>query len=136
MPEDEEESTYTGDPANVPMDAVRFELGKQSSLGLITDKEIQYNLGLAKGNALLAASFCAETIAGLYAGMVDKSMGGSSASMSQKAEGWRKKAAALKSRAMNPSVSPRAHSSPARPLKFGIGQHDNVQSGYSTTGRL
>ncbi len=130
---DEEDSTYTNDPANRPVDAVRLELGKLESLELITDSEIEYQLTMAKGNALLAASFCAETIAGNYAGMVDKSMGGSSASMSQKAEGWMKRAAALKARAMNLSLTPRAHSSPARALKFGIGQHDNVRSGYSTT---
>ena len=84
MPEEEPESTYTGDPANVPVDAVRLELGKEKSLDLITDAEIEYQLTMAKGNVLLAASFCAETIAGYYADMVDKSMGGSSVSLSRR----------------------------------------------------
>lgn len=136
-PEPEPESTYTGDPANVPVDAVRLELGREASLTLITDSEIEYNLTRAGGNALLAASYCAETIAGTYAGMVDKSMGGSSVSLSQKSENWRKKAAALKAMATSPSITPRASSSAARTLKFGIGQHDNPSSsGYSVTGYL
>lgn len=136
-PEPEPESTYTGDPVNVPVDAVRLELGKTKSLTLITDAEIEYNLGLAKGNTLLAAAYCAETIAGYYAGMVDKSMGGSSVSLSQKAKNWRDKAAALLARAKSPTITPRASSSAPRALKFGIGQHDNPSSsGYNTTGWL
>ena len=125
MPEEEPESTYTGDPANVPVDAVRLELGKEKSLGLITDAEIEYQLTMAKGNTILAASFCAENIAGYYADMVDKSMGGSSVSLSQKAEAWRKKALALKAKATSPSLTPRATSSAPRALRFGIGQHDH-----------
>jgi hypothetical protein len=136
-PEPEPESTYTGDPENVPVDAVRMELGREASLTLITDSEIEYNLTRSNGNALLAASYCAETIAGMYAGMVDKSMSGSSVSLSQKAEAWRKKSIALKAMALNPSITPRASSSAPRALKFGIGQHDNPSSsGYSITGYL
>lgn len=135
MPE-KPESTYTGDPANVPIDAVRMELGREASLTLITDSEIEFNLTRAGNNTLLAASYCAETIAGMYAGLVDKSMGGSSVSLSQKSENWRKKAVALKAMAMNPNITPRASSSAPRALKFGIGQHDNPSSGYSITGYL
>jgi len=120
------ESTYTGNPADVPVDAVRLELGRTASLDLITDAEIEFNLVRAGGNTLLAAAFSAETIAGYFAGMVDKSMGGSSVSLSQKAEAWRKKAEALRAQALNPSLTPRAtSSSSSRPLKFWIGQHDN-----------
>jgi hypothetical protein len=129
------EASYTGNPATRPIDAVRLELGKDKSLTLITDLEISYNLGRAGSNVLLAASYSAETIAGHYADMVDKSMGGSSVSLSQKAEAWRKKAAALKSMAMNTSITPIATSSAPRTLKFGIGQHDNV-SGYGGVGFL
>jgi hypothetical protein len=131
-------STYTGDPAGRPIDAVRLELGKEISLHHLTDGEITYNLSRANQNALLAASFCAETIAGIYADRVDKSMGGASVSLSQKAESWRKKAAALLARASSPTITPRASSSASRALKFGIGQHDNpaTGSGYSITGYL
>jgi len=136
-PEPELESTYTGNPATVPIDAVRLELGKDVSLTLLTDSEIEYNLTRANGNTLLAAAYCAETIAGMYAGLADKSMGGSSVSLSQKAEGWRKKAAALLTRVTSPTLTPRASSSTPRALKFGIGQHDNPSSGgYSVTGYL
>lgn len=136
-PEPEPESTYTGNPATVPIDAVRLELGREASLALITDSEIEYNISRANGNTLLAAAYCAETIAGMYAGMVDKSMGGSSVSLSQKSENWRKKAAALLTRATSPTLTPRASSSTPRALKFGIGQHDNPSSSsYSITGYL
>jgi len=118
-------ATYLGTPATRPIDAVRLELGKEASLDHITDNEIAYNLARASNNALLAAAFCAETISGLYAGFVDKSMGGSSVSLSQKAEAWRKKAEALRAQALNSSLTPRASSSGARPLNFWIGQHDN-----------
>lgn len=132
------ESTYTGNPENVPVDAVRLELGKEQSLTLITDNEIGYNLTRANNNILLAASYCAETIAGYFAGLVDKSMGGSSVSLSQKSENWRKKAIALRAQALNPSLTPRASSSTPRPLKFWIGQHDNTSGAgdYSVTGYL
>jgi hypothetical protein len=74
----------------------------------------------------------------MYAGLVDKSMGGSSVSLSQKAEAWRKKSQALRQQALNPSLTPRASSSAPRALKFGIGQHDNTNAmgGYSITGYL
>ncbi len=137
MADPEPESTYTGNPSTVPVDAVRLELGRESSLTLITDSEIEYNLTRANGNTLLAAAYSAETIAGMYAGMVDKSMGGSSVSLSQKAEAWRKKSAALRAMALSPTIAPRASSSTPRALKFGIGQHDNPSSsGYSITGYL
>lgn len=125
-------ATYTGDPSGRLVDAVRLNLGMSASLTLITDSEISYYLTQAGSNPILAAAFSAEAIAGIYAGMVDKSMGGSSVSMSQKAEAWRKKAAALRVQAMNPSIVPRASSSAAGDLKFGIGQHDNP--GISSSG--
>jgi hypothetical protein len=124
-------STYTGNPATRPVDAVRLELGKEISLPLITDGEIEYNLTRAGGNILLAASYCAETIAGMYADKVDKSMGGSSVSLSQKSESWRKKADALRVMAQSPTLTPRASSSVAGTRRFSVGQHD-FQS-YGTT---
>jgi hypothetical protein len=131
-------ATYTGSPSTRPIDAVRIELGGTGSLSLLTDDEIQYNLTRANNNPLLAAAFSAETIAGMYAGLVDKSMGGSSVSLSQKAEAWRKKSQALRTQALNPSLTPRASSSAPRALKFGIGQHDNISGAgsYSITGYI
>lgn len=127
-------ATYTGNPTGRLIDAIRLNLGRAASLLLITDAEAEYYLTLANNNPLLAAAFCAEAIAGNYAGMVDKSMGGSSVSMSQKAEAWRKKAAALRSLALNSSLTPRASSAAAQTLKFDIGQHDNP--GLSSSGSI
>jgi hypothetical protein len=131
-------ATYTGSPTTRPIDAVRLNLGMTASLTLLTDSEIEYYLALSGNNPVLAASFGAEAIAGIYAGMVDKSMGNSSVSLSQKAEAWRKKAMALRAQALNPSLTPRASSSTPRPLKFWIGQHDNTSGAgdYSVTGYL
>jgi len=123
-------ATYTGSPSTRPIDAVRIELGGTGSLSLLTDDEIQYNLTRANSNPLLAAAFSAETIAGMYAGLVDKSMGNSSVSLSQKSKAWREKALALRSQAMNPTLTPRASSSAPRKLKFDIGQHDNHYRAY------
>jgi len=131
-------SAYTNNPSARPIDAVRLELGKELSLALLTDSEISYNLTRAGNNKILAAAFCAENIAGQYAGLVDKSMGNSSVSLSQKAEAWRKKAIALRAQASSPSLTPRASSSAPRALKFWIGQHDNTSGAgdYSVTGYL
>jgi len=124
-------STYTGDPSHCPIDAVRLELGKEVSLQYLTDDEISYNLSRAGNNVLLAAAYSAETIAGIFADRVDKSMGGSSVSMSQKAEAWRKKAQALMGRAKSPTLTPRASSSrTCAPHRFGVGQHDFHGYGY------
>jgi len=131
MADDEPESTYTDDPVGRPIDAVRLELGKTVSLKYLTDSEISYNLIRAGNNTLLAASYCAETIAGMCADKADKSMGGSSVSWSQKAEAWRKKAQALMDRAKNPVLTPQAsHSRTRGPRRFSVGQHDFHGSGY------
>lgn len=105
---------------------------------MLSDEGIYYELTRAGNNKILAAAFCAENIAGQYASLVDKSMGNSSVSLSQKAEAWRKKSQALRQQALNPSLTPRASSSAPRALKFGIGQHDNTNymGGYSITGYL
>jgi hypothetical protein len=130
-------ATYTGSPSTRPIDAVRIELGGTGSLSLLTDDEIQYNLTRANNNPLLAAAFSAETIAGMYAGLVDKSMGNSSVSLSQKSEAWRKKAMALRAQAMSPTLTPRASSSASGARKFSLGQHDNISGGsYSITGYI
>jgi hypothetical protein len=130
MADDEPESTYTGDPAGRPIDAVRLELGKTVSLKYLTDSEISYNLTRAGNNVLLAASYSAETIAGMCADKADKSMGGSSVSWSQKAEAWRKKAQALMDRANSPVLTPQAsHSRTGAPRRFSVGQHDFHGSG-------
>lgn len=120
-------------PAWSNIDAVRLELGKGPSVDLLADNELAYFLTRSNGNVLLAASFAAESLAGYYTDLVDKSMGGSSVSLSQKAESWRKKAAALKTQALNPSLTPRASSSTPRTLKFDIGQHDNPGLASGTT---
>jgi len=130
-------AAYTNNPTGRPIDAVRLELGKDLSLALLTDSEISYNLARAHSNPLLAAAFCAETIAGMYAGLVDKSMGNSSVSLSQKSEAWRKKAMALRAQAMSPTLTPRASSSASGTRKFSLGQHDNISGGsYSITGYI
>lgn len=117
--------TYGGDPATNYIDAVRIEIGKGQSIEYLTDAEIAYIFATQGGsNVLLTAAFCCDKIAAQLLKNVDKSMAGSSVSLSQKAQNWITKAEELRRRAMNPTITPRFSSSTAPTRKFAIGQHD------------
>jgi hypothetical protein len=122
-------ATYQSNPAGRKIDAVRLELGKDTSLTYLTDSEIEYCLIQGSNNVLMAASFAADKVAGLLTDLCDKSMGGSSVSLHQKSESWRQKAQDLLNRARNPSVTPRFSSSTRRTMRFSVGQHDYVPPG-------
>lgn len=119
-------ASYSGDPANRVIDAIRLEIDKTKSLALLTDAEITYAYSQGAGNVLLAAAYCCDKIVAQLSSTdyVDRSMAGSSVSLSQLIEWWTRKAEELRRRAMNPSITPRFSASGSRNLKFGIGQHD------------
>lgn len=124
-------SSYTAQPATRKIDAVRLLIGKSRALNLITDDEIDYQLSRANGNEILAAAYSAEQIAAWWTDKVDKSMGGSSVSMSQKSKQWQELADNLRSRAMHTSITPRASSSAGREnLKFSVGRDDFLPGSY------
>lgn len=119
--------TYGGNPASNYIDAVRLEIGKAESITYLSDVEIAYIFATqGAGNVLLAAAYCCDKIVGQLSDKdyVDRSMAGSSVSLSQLIEWWTRKAEELRRRAMNPSITPRFAASGSRNLKFGIGQHD------------
>lgn len=113
------------DPSEIPIAAIRLEIGKDESEKYLTDDDLAYvHLMQGSGNVLLTAAFCCDKIAAQLLKNVDKSMAGSSVSLSQKAQNWITKAEELRRRAMNPTITPRFSSSTAPTRKFAIGQHD------------
>jgi hypothetical protein len=99
--------TYSGNPASSPLDEVRFLVGDTNAAAFqLSDGEINYNLALVNGNSppppnknFLAASYCAEAIAGQYAKMVDKAVGDLHISYSQLAKQFQGLSLRLRSRA-------------------------------------
>lgn len=115
------------DPSEIPIAAIRLEIGKDESEKYLTDDDLAYvHLMQGSGNVLLTAAFCCDKIVAQLSSpdYVDRSMAGSSVSLSQLIEWWTRKAEDLRRRAMNPSITPRFAASGSRNLKFGIGQHD------------
>lgn len=100
--------TYGGNPANSPLEEVRFLVGDTIPGQTITlsDQEIEYNIALvygatppASGN-FLPAAYCADFLQSKYAGQVDsKTVGKLSISFSNRAERFAKLAANLRRRA-------------------------------------
>lgn len=126
-------SDWSGTAASDGLDVVesiRLEIGKTESEQYLTDDDITY-VFTCQGNynVLLTAAFCCDKIVGMLSNTdyVDRSMAGSSVSLSQLIEWWTRKAEELRRRAMNPSITPRFSCSGSRPLKFRIGQHDTYQ---------
>lgn len=103
--------TYSGNPASSPLDEVRFLIGDTNTAAFqLADGEINYNIALVSGSApppnknFLAASYCAEAIAGQYAKMVDKAVGDLHISYSQLAKQYQGLSLRLRSRAALASV--------------------------------
>lgn len=88
-------ATYTGEPATVPVDAVRLYLGDTTSPFLLTDEEIEFFLTTADDDALGAAALGAGGLAARFAGLVDSTVGDVSKSYSQRAKGYADLAARL-----------------------------------------
>lgn len=67
---------YTGDPANVPGDAVRLNVGDTDNDALqFTDAEIAFFLSQGAANVLVASIGAAHALAAKYARRVDKAVG-------------------------------------------------------------
>ncbi len=77
---------YTGNPASVPADAVRFKLGDTTSPYLFSDSEVSYLLSEASANVDAAALAGAEQLAARFASMVDKTVGDLSIKYSQRSK--------------------------------------------------
>ncbi len=76
-------STYTGDPADRPIDAVRLYLGDTLTPFALTDEEIEWFLAGADDEALTAALAGARAMAARFSRLVDASVGDVQKSYSQ-----------------------------------------------------
>lgn len=81
-------STYTGDPANVPIDALRLVLPDKCEPYKFTDAELQFFLDEAAGDTLVAAICAADSLVGHYANCVSKSIGKVKIEYQQQHEMW------------------------------------------------
>lgn len=134
---------YSGDPTESRQDEVRFLLQDIGDTALLTDEEIDYVDKLLVANyndALMTAAFCADILAGRYAGEVSISADGVSIATNELADRYRALAASLRAtyRSLRglagvPLVGgieafTRADPS-VRPLTFGVGMNDNDRAG-------
>ena len=100
---------YSGDPAAVARDAVRFLVG-QTSTGddvLVTDEEIAYAIAQTRSN-YTAAAMCAEALAARYrtASMESESIGDTSVTWGDRAGRLEGLAATLRRQGALRSVTP------------------------------
>lgn len=80
--------TYTNDPENVAVDAVRLLVGDTSSPGDLSDEEIEYFLARYDDNAGRAALAAVGVLIAKFAKDVDKQVGDLRIFSSQKVRGY------------------------------------------------
>lgn len=91
--------TYSGDPTASHLDAVRFEVGDTDpTRPLVQDKEITYALSIEGGVLWAAAAICM-ALAGKVARDVDRTMGRTGVTASQRSKQWLTQGKALRVRA-------------------------------------
>lgn len=120
--------SYSKNPANSLLDAVRYEIGDTIETDqLLQDEEIQYELTRSGNDVLRAAARCCEAIASKFARLADSTMGQASIQASQKYAQYSAKANKLWSRATKRAVpfSGSANVSAA----FSRGMMDNEDEG-------
>jgi hypothetical protein len=97
-------NTYGNDPANNPIDAVRFWISDRAAPFQLSDEEIAYTLTLYP-TPLLAAAALANELAMKWALFVDKAVGDLKLSYSQRAKMYAELAAKLQTQAEQNGVS-------------------------------
>ena len=91
--------TYTNNPAAVPIDNIRLLIGDTISTDpLFSNEELQWFIDDNPGSIYFAAASAADSLAGKYSRMVDKSIGRTSISYGQKAKQFATLAAKLRSK--------------------------------------
>ncbi len=91
--------TYSGNPANSLLDAVRYEIGDtKESDPLLSNEEIQYELARSANDVLRAAARCCETIAAQFARLVNSTIGKTSIQAEAKFKHYTQKAKELRRR--------------------------------------
>lgn len=91
--------TYSGDPSNSDLDAVRFLIGDTiETRPLVDDREILWAIS-EETNIFMSSALVCEHLASLYAREADCSMGGISSKLSAVAKAWTDRAKDLRDRA-------------------------------------
>jgi hypothetical protein len=140
--------TYSGDPASSPRDELRFTIqDTDTSLQLLTDGELDWLLSqwMERFDSITyVASIAAGVIARKFTGIVSVSSDGVSVSTADLAARYRDMAAALRDEYKAHQVGAPVDianlmigSAPdwsIRPLRFGVGLHDNYAAGSQDFG--
>lgn len=142
--------SYSGDPSNSDVDTVRFYLqDTDSSLKLLYDEEIEWLIDewMPKYDSLIyVASVAAATITNKFVGMVSISADGVSVSVSDLTDRYRRLAADLRDLYKASMVGGEVDidnilighgpDPGIKPLRFGVGLHDNPEAGQQDFGGL
>jgi len=142
--------TYSGDPAVSDLDTVRFYLqDTDTSFQLLQDEEIQWLIDewYPKYDSLIyVASVGAAVVSRKFTGMVSISADGVSVSTGDIAQRYRDLAEDLREQYKASKVGGEvdidniligyAPDPRIKPLRFGIGMHDNVEAGQQDYGGL
>lgn len=126
------EYSYSGDPSKRPIDRVRFLIqDTDMSKATFTDSELNFMLA-EEGNAYAAAAMAAETQAGSFASLSDKTVGPLSIRYGDQANRWSKLASSLRARGGRSSGAKAINGNVVRDPLFSIGMHDNGGSDLLT----
>lgn len=133
--------TYTGNPATIERDAVRWLIGDTDNTSWkTTDEEIAFALG-EEPNVYFAAAMCAKSIGSKFATLVDKSVGDLKISYGQRQSQYRDLARDLELRGTarvgsilatgisRAEVRTEEQDTDRLPPAFSIGQDDNPGAG-------
>ena len=91
--------TYSGDPANSTLDAIRFEIGDTNTNDqLLQDAEINYTYS-EEGSVLAASARCCEVLARKFAREADQELGPIKEKLSQRSDSYAKLAETLRRKA-------------------------------------
>lgn len=140
--------TYSGDPGNSDLDQVRFTVqDTDAATPLLQDEEIQWLIDkwLPKYDSLtMVSSICAATIARKFAQVVSTSADSASVQLNELYQRYVDMAKQLVDEFVQESTGGEVNldnvligTSPdpsIRPLRFGVGMHDNPQAGNQDYG--
>lgn len=98
---------YTGDPLNIPADAVRLMVGDTNAdAPELQDGEVAYFLSISEQDPLTAAIAAATALQGRYAGAVNESVGSVSISGGSRAAGYAELLQQLRRQATLAGIAP------------------------------
>lgn len=116
-------TTYSGDPATSPKDAVRFYLHDKADPWLFTDEEIDYQLS-EMGSVYLAAAELAMVQGASYTDRRDKTVGPLSIKYGEIGDRWYALAKSLRQRGARASGAIAITTQKTRAPYFTLGMHD------------